>query len=164
LSEQSFIETLLNKMLQENSKNNIGCETYIKISLIELLIFINRLSLKPQTRYLEYPSALHKKISEVAKYINSNFKETITLNELSKVFHVSPFYLSRTFKEVTGFTFIEYLNSIRIKEAQRLLVKSSLSVTEIGESTGFESSTHFGRVFKNITKTSPLQYRKLHSK
>jgi AraC-like DNA-binding protein/quercetin dioxygenase-like cupin family protein len=163
LPEQGFIEGLLNKMLQENKKSLIGYGSYLKISLIEILIFLNRLSLNPQTRYLEYPSALHKKISEVAKYINNNFFNNITLNDLSQTFHVSPFYLSRTFKEVTGFTFIEYLNSTRIKEAQRLLIKSNLSVTEIGEKVGFESTTHFGRVFKNISNTSPLQYRKLHS-
>lgn len=164
LSEQGFIEGLLNKMLQENENFTLGSESYLKISLIEILIFLNRLSLKPQARYLEYPSALHKKISEVAKYININYKNTITLKDLSDVFHVSPFYLSRTFKEVTGFTFVEYLNSTRIKEAQRLLIKSSLTVTEIGEEVGFESTTHFGRVFKNINNLSPLQYRKLHAK
>jgi AraC-like DNA-binding protein/quercetin dioxygenase-like cupin family protein len=164
LTEQGFIESLLNKMLQENQKSSIGYGSYLKISLIEILIFLNRLSLNPQTRSLEYPSALHKKISEVAKYINNNFFNNITLNDLSQVFHVSPFYLSRTFKKVTGFTFIEYLNSTRIKEAQRLLLKSNLSVTDIGEKVGFESTTHFGRVFKNISNASPLQYRKLHSK
>jgi YesN/AraC family two-component response regulator len=162
--EQGFVENLLNKMLQESEISLPGYESYLQISLIELLIFLNRLSLKPQTRYLEYPSALHKKISEVAKYINNNYKNNLTLKDLSEVFHVSHFYLSRTFKEVTGFTFIEYLNSTRIKEAQRLLLKSNLTVTEIGEQVGFESGTHFGRVFKNITKTSPLRYRKLHSK
>jgi YesN/AraC family two-component response regulator len=164
MTEQAFVESLLNKMLQESESSTMGSELYLKISLIELLIFLNRLSLKPQTRYLEYPSALHKKISEVAKYISSNYKNNLTLSDLSEVFHVSHFYLSRTFKEVTGFTFIEYLNSTRIKEAQRLLLKTNLTVTEIGENIGFESSTHFGRVFKNITNTSPLQYRKLHSK
>jgi AraC-like DNA-binding protein len=164
ISEQNFIENLLKKMLDENKKNTPGYDAYLKISLVELLIFLNRHSLKPHTKYLEYPSALHKKISDVAKYITINYNSNLTLNDLSQVFHVSQFYLSRTFKEVTGFTFVEYLNSTRVKEAQKLLVKSSLTVTEIGEKVGYESTTHFGRVFKSICKVSPLQYRKLYKK
>jgi YesN/AraC family two-component response regulator len=73
---------------------------------------------------------------------------------------VSPYYLSRFFKEATGFTFVEYLNSVRIKEAKRLLERSSMKVKLISRKVGFGSVTHFGRVFKLVTGHTPLYYRK----
>jgi AraC-like DNA-binding protein/quercetin dioxygenase-like cupin family protein len=162
LSEQNFAEQLLNKMLDENKKRADGFNLYMKISLLELLIFLNRLSWKAQNHYLEFPSALHKKISTVAKYISNNYFLELTLNGLSLEFHVSPFYLSRTFKEVTGITLTEYINITRIKEAQRLLVDTNLGVSEIAEKVGFDSSTHFGRVFKSIVQVPPLKFRKIN--
>ena len=160
INDTGFIEGLFNKMLNENKKEAPGYNTYLSICLIELLIFINRLKDKPQNNYLEYPSALHKKISEIAKYINNNYTQDLSLKIIAEQFYVSQFYLSRTFKAVTGFTFTEYLNNIRIKEAQKFLKNTNLSITEIASIVGFESATHFGRVFKLVTMLSPLKYRK----
>lgn len=61
---------------------------------------------------------------------------------------------------MTGLTFTEYLNYIRVKEAKELLCKSAESITQISEKVGYESITHFGRVFKKLTGVSPLKYRK----
>lgn len=163
IADQSFAEQLLFKMVEEDKNRGEGYSLYLKLSLLELLIFLSRLSYKSQLRYLEFPSSLHKKISNIAKYININYTNRLTLKELSDTFEVSPFYLSRTFKEVTGFTFIEYLNVTRIKEAQKLLIESDLNVTQISERVGFDSSTHFGRVFKSVAQLSPLKYRKLNA-
>jgi AraC-like DNA-binding protein len=54
---------------------------------------------------------------------------------------------------------VEYVNLVRLKEAQKLLSAGGLNVTEVAESVGFESLTHFGRVFKASTGMSPKQYR-----
>ena len=79
-----------------------------------------------------------------------------------KAFFISQYYLSRSFKQVTGFTFIEYLNSVRIREAQRLLRETEKQVIQIAHMVGFNNISHFGRIFKAITKYTPLQYRKIY--
>ena len=84
----------------------------------------------------------------------------MTLQTISERFYISPYYFSRTFKQITGFTFIEYLNGVRIKEAQKLLRKTNLSIGKIAESVGYQNNTHFGRLFKKATGISPLAYRK----
>lgn len=162
MAEQTFVETLLYKLIKENDQSSIGSGIYLKILLAELLIFISRYLLQHSSKQFDYPNSLHKKISEIAKYINNNYNHKLTLKEISNTFYLSPYYLSRSFKEVTGFTFIEYINSIKVKEAQRFLRESRLNITEISEKVGFESSTHFGRVFKSITGFSPLNYRKMN--
>ncbi|PEE73423.1 hypothetical protein COM81_28730 [Priestia megaterium] len=109
---------------------------------------------------MEYHNSLHEKVSEIVRYINNHYMDLLTLHSLSKQFHISPYYLSRIYKKGTGFSFVEYLNQVRINEAQKLLKTTSLSVTSIAEKVGYENPTHFGRVFKKVTGISPLKYRK----
>ena len=59
-------------------------------------------------------------------------------------------------------SYIEYLNKIRINEAQKLLTKTNKRITEIAIETGFNSLTNFGRVFKQISGCSPRQYKSRH--
>ena len=94
------------------------------------------------------------------QYINLNFAEPLTLSSVSKHFYISPNYLSLIFKEVTGFNFVEYLNILRIKEAQRLFANSNFKVIKVAEEVGFGSISHFARVFKKVTGYSPLNYKK----
>ena len=101
-----------------------------------------------------------KVMFEILGYINNNYSEDLTLEAISEKFFLSTFYFSRTFREVTGFHFTEYVNNVRIKEAKKLLLNSSLSVNEISGSVGFHSSTHFGRVFRQIEGCSPSAYKK----
>ena len=82
---------------------------------------------------------------------------------LSETFFISPYYLSRTFKAVTGFTLIEYVNLTRIKQAQRLLKETDHKIIDIAEAVGFESIGHFDRIFKKIAATTPMTYRKLRA-
>lgn len=159
--EQHYAETLLKQMVKEYDEKKAGYEAYLKSSMILLLILLSRQSNEDNEVKIEYYSKNHKNISEITGYINNNYAEDITLDSVCKQFFISPYYFSRTFKKNTGFTFVEYLNGVRIKEAQKLLLETNLSVTEISNRVGYKSITHFGRVFKNITGSAPLHYRKI---
>lgn len=158
IAERNKMEEILFKMIHEKNHQAYGYQTYIKALLVELLILINRQ--KNQKAAPELRHASYEKIYDVLRFINQHYREDISLDLLSKSFFISPYHLSRTFKKVTGFSFIEYLNSIRTKEAQRLIRDTSQSISHIAASVGFDSLTHFGRVFKSITGLSPSQYRK----
>lgn len=160
VSEQVYVESILFKMLDEDEKKAMGYLTYERILLTELLLFINRYIKRNRNSNINTVSHVHKKMSEVAGYLMANYMKRITLKHVAEKFYITPCHLSRSFKKATGFSFIEYLNSLRIKEAQRLLKDTKNSVTKIAELTGFESQTHFGRVFRNLTGMSPLQFRK----
>lgn len=68
-------------------------------------------------------------------------------------------YLSRIFKEVTGFTVNDYLHTYRIREACILLREGNMNVSEISEAVGYESLTYFDRVFRKHIGLSPMQYK-----
>ena len=160
--QQLWLEEELFNLTAEHKKENTAENLlYIKIMIVELLIFIKRISLKSAAQNLDYPNQKHKNISEIAAYINQNFKKSLSLSQLAAKFNYSSAYLSRAFKEVTGFNFVEYKNNVRIKEASKLLLQSDLSVTEIATEVGYNNITHFGRIFKEFTELSPLEYRKV---
>jgi YesN/AraC family two-component response regulator len=163
IQDQTYIEGLLARLLNENDKCTFPYQTYSKILLIELLIYINRHIEKGQVSYLEYPSALHKKVSEIAQYITDNCDKDLSLNILADKFVMSSYYLSRVFKDVTGFNLIQFINSERIKKSQYLLLKTSLPIYEICEAVGFNSTIHFTRVFNSFTSMSPSKFRKINS-
>jgi AraC-like DNA-binding protein len=110
------------------------------------------------------PSQADSIANEIVKktllYIRKNLTSTISLDAVADYVGISKFHLCRTFKTVTGLSFSEYLNGVRIKEAQRLLQATKQSISEIAQQVGFKSSTHFGRVFKSIVGISPVTYRK----
>ncbi|MGM1049789.1 MAG: helix-turn-helix domain-containing protein [Bacillota bacterium] len=158
--EQGYVEGIFAKMATESANGFPESNFYLKILLSELLIFIHRI-LSSYRQYMNISTnRVHHRISHIAHFINHHYDQRLTLEDLTGRFHVSPSHLSRTFKESTGFTLIEYVNHVRIKQACHLLKESNLQVSAIAESVGFENLTHFGRTFKNIIGLSPLKFRK----
>ncbi|MEI7027940.1 helix-turn-helix domain-containing protein [Paenibacillus sp. y28] len=157
--EQQAIEQLLMEILKECKEQQVGLEIYVQALLTKLLLRIYRAAQAEQrTDQREHP--MHNKISEIAAYMHEHFREDISLQEVAKLFYVSPSYLSRIFKRITGFHFREYLQYVRIKEGQKLLRETRDKVQTIAESIGFENIAHFNKTFKKITGSSPLRYRK----
>ncbi len=97
---------------------------------------------------------------QVSDYISSHFCEEISLDRLAEMFSVSRSYLSRSFKEVSGFGISEYVNMLRIRRAQDLLAEGRLSISAVSEAVGFENPSYFGRVFQKHLAISPSQYRR----
>ncbi|OXM85442.1 AraC family transcriptional regulator [Paenibacillus rigui] len=161
LQDRLSIEVLTNRIMLEIQDQKPGFEMYAQTLVIQLLIICCRHVKQYSMEALESPSPMHERISEVVRYINTHYMQELSLPLLAEKFYVSPYYLSRFFKEATGFTFVEYLNSVRIKEAKKLLERSSMKVSLISKKVGFGSVTHFGRVFKSITGYAPLYYRKV---
>lgn len=160
LHEQAEIEGLLFSMLKLNKKDSEVNLHEQKLLLMQLLMHAYK-GMQKQNTDFAYANSTHKTITEVIDYITTHFQEELNLDDIAERFFISPCYLSRTFKKYTDFTFSEYLNYIRIKEAKRLLEETDMNITEVGEASGFNSGTHFGRVFKAQTGMSPMAYKKI---
>ncbi|WP_433939683.1 helix-turn-helix domain-containing protein [Paenibacillus lautus] len=162
LKHQPEIERLLHSMLAECQTEQTHYSSLVRSLMNELLIRLHRIETTLQSQTHEYEHPMHQKISEIAQYIKSNFHEKLTLEQVAKQFYISPSYLSRVFTRLTGFHFREYVQVVRIREAQKMLVSSRDSVQIISEQAGFEHIAHFNKTFKKIAGTTPLQYRKRH--
>lgn len=157
---QTVVEELLQKMLRECELGYEAVETCVRAQLIELLVHMRRHTIKESMKQTVTTHPMHQKMTEVAGYLNDNFHSQITLHEVSKLFYISPSYLSRTFKRITGFQFKEYLQIIRLREAKRLLRESNAPISQIAENTGFEHVANFNVMFKKVTGVTPSFYRK----
>lgn len=108
-------------------------------------------------------TGVYQKVHEVAIYLQNHMRENVSLEELAKRFFMSRSYLTRSFRNVTGFSVVEYLTYIRVRRAQQLLWESAYSITEIADLCGFGNITYFEKVFKTTTGQTPVQYRKIKS-
>ena len=147
----------------EFSNRSRSYKAVIEMEIIRY--FIDFIRDNPKLTPVKDETAVHKSskyqtIYNIADYISDHYAEPITLDGLAGIFYLSKFYLSRSFKEVTGYGVNEYVNILRTKRAKQLLEETSLSISEIAATVGYESITYFEKVFKTYMSISPLKYRK----
>lgn len=159
LTQMTLIKRIMAELSNEMLRQEPGYTIRLQHGVIELLLIAARCAKKSNPAPLEFQSPIHAKITKIVRYLNDHFAEALALPELATRFSMSPYYLSRTFKSTTGFTYSEYLNLIRLKAAQRLLRETKLKITEIALQTGFENFSHFGKAFKKMALLSPRAYR-----
>jgi two-component system response regulator YesN len=98
-----------------------------------------------------WPEALHRAVA----YIDEHFAQPVSLASVAEYCDISPGYLSRAFSEHVGTSFNDYLNSIRLETAQRMLKERKQSVKEIAYAVGYHDPNYFSRIFKKFKGVSP---------
>ncbi|SDU26563.1 AraC-type DNA-binding protein [Polaribacter sp. Hel1_33_78] len=99
------------------------------------------------------------KIEIIYSHINDNFKEHITLDEVSNLVSMTVPAFCRYFKKSTGKTFTKLVNEYRVVHATKLLAESNMSITNISFECGFNNFSHFNKLFKEFTGKSASIYR-----
>jgi AraC-like DNA-binding protein len=99
-------------------------------------------------------------IDKVIIFLQKNYMHEIHLNDLGRLANVHPRYLCTLFRNIVGQTIVGYLTELRIEKAKRMLLYTSLSITEITYDTGFSNSQYFSRVFNKMVGMEPRNYRK----
>ena len=112
----------------------------------------NQLAL--QTTHAEPPS-----VAKARQFIGEHQEEDLALADVARAVNMSTFYFCKTFKKATGITFTDYLSRVRIEKARELLVNPNARVSEVAFEVGFQSLTHFNRVFRRLLGESPSEYR-----
>lgn len=164
LSEEQQKEVLDTFMAikEELSKKQRHYQVAVKMDLANLLLRLSRYQ-SQEALIAENQTAQtwkHGKVHEVADYLTSHPETSESLEDLAQRFYISKSYLSRIFREITGFSVNEYKNISRIKKSQNLLTHSDYSITEISDLLGFENLTYYERVFKKYAEMTPLKYRR----
>ena len=110
----------------------------------------------------EWKGAKKELADALKQLIDENYTKDFSLEALADVLHVNKFYMLRIFKEVTGTTPLEYHNQVRCEAAKKMLLDPNMPVASISSTCGFNSSSHFSRVFRKTVGDSPSEYRKAH--
>ncbi len=124
-----------------------------------LTIFAQHLSMLSNQVVVQHENAEPPVITRAKEYIQEHQTENLRLGHVAKACNTSTFYFCKMFKKVTGINFTDYLSRVRIEKSKNLLLNPNLRVSEIAFEVGFQSLTHFNRVFKKILGQSPTEYR-----
>ncbi|MDT8715958.1 helix-turn-helix transcriptional regulator [Clostridium sp. 19966] len=98
-------------------------------------------------------------LNKILKYIHLNIENYISLKNMSEELNLSKPYISLVFKKHLGTTVMDYVTNLKVNRAKALLSNTALSIMEISQILGFYDSSHFSKVFKNITGMNPRGYR-----
>jgi AraC-like DNA-binding protein len=98
-------------------------------------------------------------MQEILEYLDVNYMHPITLADAARHANMSLFYFSRFFKSISGMSYIAYLNSIRVNQAERLLLSTDKSILDIALECGFSNIRTFNRVFKQVKLRTPSELR-----
>jgi AraC-like DNA-binding protein len=129
-------------------------------SVVKLLaIFAQHLSMISNQIVLQQQNAELPVVTRAKEYIRQNQTEDLSLTKVAKAVNTSSFYFCKLFKKSTGLNFTDYVSRVRIEKAKNLLLNPNLRISEIAYEIGFQSLTHFNRVFKKIIGQSPTEYR-----
>jgi len=152
---KQFIHSILDTLTKEVHSNSFSYEYYH--SLLNILLVTILRHATPQAKPVK-----QTRIEKIIQYIHNHYNEKITLDSLAQAFYISPYYLCHEFKSYTKRTLVQYINVTRIMNAQRKIMESNKSFTDISNEIGFSNLTHFNRVFKSVTGMSPSAYKKMY--
>ena len=128
--------------------------------LIRLLeIFCQQLSAMANRITVQDAETEPPMIRRAKAYIGGHYGDPVDLDEIARAMHVSTFYFCKMFRKATGLTFTEFLGRVRVEKAKNLLLNPHLRVSEIAYTVGFQSLTHFNRLFRKITGETPTDFR-----
>ncbi|MFK7693330.1 AraC family transcriptional regulator [Paenibacillus sp. HJGM_3] len=163
-ADREEVERLLVRLTNMHTIQDPVAYRRLLAAFLELLLLIHGLCEKPMEARAEVVSdkALH--VQNMISYLEEHYTEDLHLEQLEDALHLSKYYLSKIFKEVTGVTIFDFLYQRRINQAKIwLLREKKLSITDIGYQAGFKHPSHFSRMFKGLVGSTPEQYRRHHS-
>ncbi len=122
----------------------------IVLQIVEYIILFNE----------KYTTSCHKAIKKAKVFIEENYNQKLTLNQVANHVFLNKSYFSMQFKKETGKTFLEYLSECRINKAKELLKDTDMKVYEISEKVGYINPKYLTDLFKEYVGCSPQEYRK----
>lgn len=154
-------EKILELLKESCESDNNYTERNIKNMLEYFLDFI-LVQLENKSN-ISFNSELNR-IQKGIKYLFGHFRENPTAEEIAKISGYSTDYFCKQFKSITGKTYVEFLNTLKLNHAKILLLTSNIPILEISEICGFNSVSNFNRVFKEKTSLSPSEFAKHNKK
>ncbi|MBP2098089.1 AraC family transcriptional regulator [Enterococcus rivorum] len=157
VSQSKEVPTLqiLHRLILDNSQDSLEKEELFLLLLSELL-----------TEYADYQelnTVASFELDKICTYLNQHYSEKIALTTLSHLVSMNKYTFIRTFTKSYGLTPFQYLTTIRVNQAKKLL-EQGIAIADIAHSTGFSDQSHLTRLFKSLIGVTPKMYQKIYSK
>jgi AraC-like DNA-binding protein len=156
-STHDLIEGLLEQVIDESDQNAKGYEFIIKGLMLRIMdILIN--SYDSHLTRMEKPRRDELIFQEIERYLRNNYS-CCKISDLVSNYHYSEDYFNKLIRQYTNFTFSQFLQDIRLKKAEEMLVKSEFSVTKIIQDVGYANRGYFYKLFFQRNGVKPEEYR-----
>lgn len=144
--------------MKKKRRQRFGAEQMLRMSIEYFLIRVIRETAHADVSddSTDSPAA----INEIVAYMNDNFLEKITIDELAFLFKTNRATLCKRFKAATGRTLIEFINEKKLEAAKAKIINTNDTFTKIAEDLNFESIHYFTRFFKKMSGITPKEFRK----
>lgn len=151
------VSNLIYEFIKEYESKELGYELAVKATLYRLLVILLRNYVQLILTPKEYDFRIMnlKRFNGVLEYIENNYTEKITIDQLCSMVNISRFHFCRVFKSITGKSLVEYLNQLRISYAETLLKNEDVNITEAAMASGFNDTNYFSRIFKKYKHKAP---------
>ena len=136
---------------------------YWRIKVLELLLYLSKLSIDTENRLSEYQSEQVEIVRNIHKYLLNNISQRITIDEIARKYLINTTTLKSVFKAVYGTSIASHIKEHRMKIASGLLIETQKSIKEIAKEIGYESQSKFSKAFKEYYDILPTEYRIFHS-
>ncbi len=159
--DTSFILELLQDILRELDNNEYGFELAIKNNIGRIFLWVIRYWHNVGAEInVGLDEDFIKKMQPAFDYVLKYYNEDVIAVEAAKLCNMSYSYFSRKFNQLMRISFSDYVNYVRVMEAEKLLVSTDLNITEISNKVGFNTTSYFIKIFKQLKNSSPKQYKK----
>jgi AraC-like DNA-binding protein/mannose-6-phosphate isomerase-like protein (cupin superfamily) len=161
--EATFIPELLHEIMKEDQMKTYGYELAINNHIGRIFLWIVRYFHQISADFIHSPltnMSLIKRLQPSFDYVLEHYPEELKATDMAALCNMSSSYFSRTFNQQMGMNFNEYVNYIRIMEAEKLLVSTTMNITEIASTVGFSTTSYFIKLFKTYKNISPKQFQK----
>ncbi len=156
IGDFQYICNLISDMLFEYQGSSIGRKTLLHAKFLHIVVMLAR-------AYGEASETMKSNIfylADTVAYMQNHFTEQIKVADLAKMTNLSERHFSRIFSDMYKTSPNDYIMKLRVDYAKNLLLTTDMSITEISERSGFQSSNYYARLFRKLYNMSPMEFRK----
>lgn len=157
-----FLSTLDYSSLLDSLYSTASSDSYVRdMKINSILSNLLTLLMEDSWNPGEALADKQKEIRKVRLYLEENYSSKLSLDDLSTLFYIDKFYLCEQFKEQYGVSVMDYLISVRITEAKKLIRFTDKTLDDIADEVGINGAAYFSRLFKKVEGVSPSEFRKM---
>ncbi|MEK8129329.1 AraC family transcriptional regulator [Paenibacillus filicis] len=160
-ADREEVEHILRRMHEFEQRGDAVGAYRCQLAFADLLCLIYEHCLQPMQDRSDQPVEKERTVQQIISYLEAHYTEDLHLEQLQQDLHLSKYYVSKLFKEVTGVTIFDFVYQRRINQARiEFLLDPKLPVTEVCFKVGFKHLAHFSRVFKQQVGETPERYKR----
>lgn len=155
-----FVERIRNELPGDSERSRLAIKTYLKMILLALVNHYAELGATRESFFQQQSNV--RRLAPLLELIKERYGEPIRVSDAARLCAMSDCSFMHLFKDVTGQSFVGYLNNFRVARAQDLLASTDQAISEISLEAGFCNQSYFGVIFRRVAGMTPLQYRLAH--